>query len=142
MQCLTEFEILIPLDVYMVHHKVANNLDTHIGATHMANIICSACKRDIETRQDLAVVGRSFVTYHRKCFKRSRGVYEFYSGYPINSVAMWVILVLLNTALWVTYFLFSAPFKETLYFSLFLLVSFIGFRLIAFFGYEIKLPKK
>ena len=93
-------------------------------------------------RQDLAVVGHSFVTYHRKCFKRSNGIYEFYSGYPINSVAMWVILVLLNTALWVTYFLFSAPLKETFYFSLFLLVSFIGFRLIAFFGYEIKLPKK
>ena len=116
------------------------DLDTHIGATQMANIICSACKREIKTRQDLAVVGRSFVTYHRKCFKRSNGIYEFYSGYPINSVAMWVILVLLNTALWATYILFSAPLKETLYFSLFLLVLFIGFRLIAFFGYEIKLP--
>jgi len=108
----------------------------------MVNIICSACEREIKTRQDLAVVGRSFVTYHRKCFKKSRGIYEFYSGYPINSVAMWVILVLLNTALWATYILFSAPLKETLYFSLFLLVSFIGFRLIAFFGYEMKLPKK
>jgi len=108
----------------------------------MANIICSACKREIKTRQDLAVVGRSFVTYHRKCFKSSNGIYEFYSGYPINSLAMWVIFVLLNSALWATYILFSAPLKETLYFSLFLLVLFASFRLIAFFGYEKKLPKK
>ena len=107
----------------------------------MANIICSVCKREIKTRQELAVVGRSFATYHRKCFKKSKGIYEFYSGYPINSVAMWVIFVLLNTALWATYILFSAPLKETLTFSLFLLVFFVGFRLIAFFGFEIKLPR-
>jgi len=112
------------------------------GATQMANITCSTCKKEIKTRQELVVVGRSFVTYHQKCFKRSKGIYEFYSGYPINSVAMWVILVLLNTALWATYILFNAPLKETLYFSLFLLVLFMAFRLIAFFGYEIRLPKK
>jgi len=126
----------------MVHYSVVNDCDTSIGATQMANIICSACKREIKTRQELAVVGRSFVTYHRKCFKRSKGIYEFYSGYPINSVAMWMILVLLNTALWATYFLFSAPLKETLSFSLFLSVLFVGFRLIAFYGYEVKLPRK
>ena len=108
----------------------------------MTKIICSACKKEIKTRQDLAVVGRSFVTYHRKCFKSSNGIYEFYSGYPINSVAMWMILVLLNAALWATYILFSAPFIETFYFSLFLLAIFIGFRLIAYFGYEIKLPRE
>jgi len=126
----------------MVRHSVVNALDIHIGETEMANITCAACKEEIKTRQELAVVGRSFVTYHRKCFKRSRGIYEFYSGYPINSLAMWVILVLLNTALWATTILLSAPLKETFYFSLFLLVLFIGFRLIAFFGYEIKLPRK
>jgi len=108
----------------------------------MANIICAACKREIKTRQDLVVVGRSFVTYHQKCFKPSNGIYEFYSGYPINSMAMWMILVLLNTALWATYILFNAPLMETFYFSLFSIVLFVGFRLIAYFGHEIKLPKE
>ena len=108
----------------------------------MANIICSACKKEIKRRQDLAVVGRSFVTYHRKCFKPSNGIYEFYSGYSINSVATWVLLVFLNAALWTTYFLFNPPLKETFYFSLFSIVLFVGFRLIAYFGYEIKLPKE
>jgi len=112
------------------------------GVTQMANIFCSACKKEIKTRQDLAVVGRSFVTYHRMCFKRSKGIYKFYSGYPINSAAMWVILVLLNTALWATYLVFAAPLKETFYFSLFSVVLFSAFRLIAYFGYEIKLPRK
>jgi len=108
----------------------------------MAKIICSACKKEIKTRQDLAVVGRSFVTYHRKCFKRSNGIYEFYSGYPINSVVMWTILILLNAALWATCILFNAPLKETFYFTLFSVALFVGFRLIAFLGYEIKLPKE
>jgi hypothetical protein len=105
-------------------------------------MICSECKRTIRTRQDLAVVGRSFVTYHRRCFKRSKGIYKFYSGYPINSMAMWMILVLLNTALWATYIIFSAPLKETFYFSLFSIILFVGFRLISYLGYEIKLPKE
>jgi hypothetical protein len=122
------------------HSGPISALDT--GVTQMANIICSACKKEIKTRQDLAVVGRSFVTYHRMCFKRSRGLYKFYSGYPINSVAMWVILALLNAALWASCILFAAPLKETFYFSLFSLVLFIGFRLIAYLGYEIKLPRK
>ena len=108
----------------------------------MAKIICSACKREINTRQVLAVVGRSFVTYHRKCFKTSKGIYKFYSGYPINSVAMWMLLILLNTALWATYILFNAPLKETFYFSLFLISVFVGARLIAYFGYEVKLPRE
>jgi hypothetical protein len=55
---------------------------------------------------------------------------------------MWMILVLLNAALWATYILFNAPLKETFYFSLFLIVLFVGFRIIAYFGYEIKLPKE
>jgi hypothetical protein len=54
---------------------------------------------------------------------------------------MWMVLVLLNTALWATYIIFSAPLKETFYVSLFSIVLFAGFRLIAYFGYEIKLPK-
>ena len=108
----------------------------------MAEIICSACKKAIRTRRDLAVVGRSFVTYHRKCFKKSNGIYRFYSGYPINSVAMWVLLVLLNTALWATYIVFDAPLKETSYMSLFSIILIVGFRLVAFLGYEIKLPRE
>jgi hypothetical protein len=53
-----------------------------------------------------------------------------------------MVLVLLNTALWAAYFLFNAPLKETFYFSLFLIVLFVGARLIAYFGFEIKLPKE
>ena len=108
----------------------------------MTKIICAACKKEIKTREELAVVGRSFVPYHRKCFEKSRGVYEFYSGYPINSVATWVIWGLLNTALWATYFIFEASFSETFVMSLFLTALFVVFRLIVYFGYEIKLPKK
>ena len=107
----------------------------------MTKIICAACKKEIKTREELAVVGRSFVPYHRKCFKKSKGVYEFFSGYPINSGATWVIWGLLNAALWLTYILFEAPFSETFSMSLFVTVLFIVFRLIAYFGYEIKLPK-
>lgn len=107
----------------------------------MANIICSECKRKIETRRDLAVVGRSFIAYHRNCFRRSRGLYKFYSGYPINGMATWVLLALLNSALWTTYVLFGPPLKETFYFSLFSVVVFVGFRLIAYFGLERKLPR-
>ncbi len=108
----------------------------------MKKIICSACKEEIKTREELAVVGRSFLPYHRKCFKKERSVYAFYSGYPINSTATWVIWALLNAALWATYFIYKAPFSETFTMSLFLTALFVGFRLIAYFSYEIKLPKK
>ena len=108
----------------------------------MTKIICAACKKEIETREELAVVGRSFVPYHRECFKKSKGLYEFYSGYPINSAATWVIWGLLNAALWSTYLIFDAPISETFSMSLFLTALFLGFRLIVYFGYEIKLPKK
>ncbi len=108
----------------------------------MTKIICSACKKEIKTRDELAVVGRSFVPYHRKCFKNEKSVYAFYSGYPINSAATWAIWGLLNAALWSTYFIYKAPFSETFFMSLFATVVFVGFRLIAYFGYEVKLPKK
>lgn len=108
----------------------------------MTKIICAACKKEIKTRQELAVVGRSFIPYHRKCFKKSKGVYEFYSGYPINSTATWVIWGLLIAAIWLTYFTFEAPFSETFTMSLLLTALFVGFRLIVYFGFEIKLPKK
>jgi len=107
----------------------------------MTKIICAACKKEIKTREELAVVGRSFVPYHRKCFKKSKDLYAFFSGYPINSTAIWVILAVLNVALWSTYVVFKAPLAETLTMSLFSTVIFAGFRLIAYFGYEVKLPK-
>ena len=108
----------------------------------MTKIICAACNKEIKTRDELAVVGRSFIPYHRKCFKKEKSVYAFYSGYPINSTASWVIWALLNAALWATYFMFEASFSETFTMSLFLTALFAGFRLIAYFSYEIKLPKK
>jgi hypothetical protein len=137
--CVGLFGHAMTLDIGNIHkNSTANSKHDK----QMAKIICSECKSEITTRQDLAVVGRSFVTYHRKCFKTANGIYKFYSGYPINSVAMWMVLVLLNTALWATHILFNTPLKETFYFSLFSLVLFVGARLIAYFGFEIKLPKK
>lgn len=107
----------------------------------MTKIICAACNKEIKTREELAVVGRSFVPYHRTCFKKKKSVYAFYSGYPINSMATWIILAIINTALWITYFTFDAPFSETFAMSMFSTVLFVGFRLMAYVLYEIKLPK-
>jgi len=108
----------------------------------MTKIICATCKKEIKTREELAVVGRAFVPYHRRCFKQSKGVYKFFSGYPINSRVTWVLLGLINTALWSAYFFFDAPYSETLGLSLFSVILFAGLRLVAYLAYEIRLPKK
>ena len=108
----------------------------------MGTILCTACHKEIKTREELAVVGRSFKPYHRTCFKRAKGIYEFYSGYPVNSAATWIILAVINGAIWGVYAKYDAPFGEALTISLFSVVLFVVFRLIAYFGYEVKLPKK
>lgn len=108
----------------------------------MSKVICAACKKEINSRKELAVVGRSFIPYHKACFKKRGDIYTFYSGYPINGSATWWLLLVINMALWAVFMLFHAPFKETLYLSLFSLALLLGFRLIAYFSYEIKLPKQ
>ena len=109
---------------------------------HMTKIICTECKKEIHSRKELAVVGRSFKPYHKECFKNAKGIYTFYSGYPINGNFTWILIALINIALWSTYLVFHAEFIETLYMSLFATVLFLGFRLISYFFYEIKLPKE
>ena len=108
----------------------------------MTKIVCTECKEEILSRKDLAVVGRSFKPYHKECFKNSKSLYAFFSGYAINGNFTWILLLLLNFALWSTYIVFHADFTETLYMSLFATVLFLSFRLISYFFYEIKLPKK
>jgi hypothetical protein len=107
----------------------------------MPNILCAVCKKSIASRKDLAVVGRSFVPHHKACFKKRKDLFSFVSGYPINSSATWWLLILINLALWATYLLFQAPLKETAVLSTFSIVLLLGFRLVAYFGYERKLPK-
>jgi len=108
----------------------------------MSKIICAVCKEEIVSRKELAVVGKSFIPHHKECFKKRKDVYAFYSGYPINSSATWWLLILINMALWATYLLFDAPFKETLYMSIFSIILLLGFRLISYFSYETKLPSE
>ncbi|MCJ7766203.1 MAG: hypothetical protein MUP09_09730 [Thiovulaceae bacterium] len=106
----------------------------------MSKIICAACKKEIVSRKELAVVGRAFIPYHKVCFKKRKGIYAFYSGYPINSGATWLLLAVINAALWAVYLLYNAPFKETLYMSLFSILLLLGFRLVSYLVYEIRLP--
>ncbi len=106
----------------------------------MSKIICAACKKEIVSRKELAVVGSAFIPYHKACFKTQKRVYTFYSGYPINSATTWVLLAVINAALWGVYLLFNAPFAETLSMSLFCAVVLAGFRLIAYLAYERRLP--
>jgi len=108
----------------------------------MPKIVCAVCKKNIVSRKELAVVGKSFIPHHKECFKKRRDIYAFYSGYPINSSATWWLLIVINMALWATFLLFDAPFKETCYMSIFSIILLLGFRLIAYFSYEIKLPNK
>ena len=108
----------------------------------MSKVLCAVCKKRIVSRKELAVVGRSFIPHHKECFKNRSDIYAFYSGYRINGSATWWLLIVINIALWATYLLFDAPFKETSYMSIFSVVLLLGFRLIAYFSYEIKLPNE
>ena len=99
---------------------------------------CRACEKPIDSKSDLAVVGRSFYTYHNRCFEniKHKDIYAFYSGYKINGWFPWVFLIVLNLMLWVTYYLFNAPFQEVLIFSIFLFSMTLVFRGISYFFYE------
>ena len=99
---------------------------------------CRECKKPINSKNDLAVVGKSFYTYHDKCFNNTKhkDIYAFYSGYKTNGWFPWVMLVILNLMLWGTYYLFNAPFEEVLTFSMFILAMTLLFRGISYIFYE------
>ncbi len=101
-------------------------------------IICHECKEPIVSRDDLAVVGNAFITYHRKCFEevKHKKIYPFYSGYRTNGPFTWVMLIFFNVALWATYFILKAPLDEIQIFSLFISSWIVFFRLISYLSYE------
>ena len=101
-------------------------------------ILCHECKKPILTKDDLAVVGNSFITYHNKCFEsiKQKKVYAFYSGYKSNGMFPWVMLLILNTAIWVTFYFFSPPINEVIVFSAFISAMILFYRIMSYILYE------
>lgn len=101
-------------------------------------ILCHECKKPILNRDDLAVVGNSFITYHNKCFEsiKHKKVYAFYSGYKSNGMFPWVMLLILNTAIWVIFYLFSPPINEVIVFSAFISAMILFYRIMSYILYE------
>jgi len=99
---------------------------------------CKACNKPIERKEDLAVVGRSFHTYHNECFDaiKHKDAYAFYSGYKTNGWFPWIMLIILNLMIWGTYYFFDAPFDEVIVFSLLLVAMTLLFRTISYLFYE------
>ena len=100
--------------------------------------LCHECKEPILSKDDLAVVGNSFIPYHNKCFQKikSKKVYTFYSGYKSNGLFPWVMLVILNSALWSTFYFFDAPINEVILFSTFISSGILFFRITSYILYE------
>ncbi len=103
-------------------------------------IICHECKELILNKDDLAVVGNSFVTYHNKCFKKIKykNIYAFYSGYKTNGIFPWILLIILNAGIWSTYYFLNAQIDidEIITFSVFLFAMIIFLRLMSYLLYE------
>ncbi len=101
-------------------------------------IICHECKEPILSKHDLAVVGNSFITYHDKCFDKikHKNVYAFYSGYKTNGIFPWIMLFILNSAIWGTFYFFNPPIIEVIQFSVFISVMIMFFRLLSYILYE------
>ena len=99
---------------------------------------CKACKKPIDIKDDLAVVGKSFYTFHNRCFNeiKHRDLYAFYSGYKTNGWFPWIMLLILNCMLWGTYYFFHAPFEEVFTFSMFICAMTLLFRGISYIFYE------
>jgi len=101
-------------------------------------IVCHECHKLILNKDDLAVVGNSFITYHEKCFEKikHKNMYAFYSGYKSNGIFPWIMLIILNSAIWGTFYLFNAPINEVILFSLFISSVIIFFRVMSYVLYE------
>jgi len=102
------------------------------------NILCHECEEPILSKDDLAVVGNAFIPYHNKCFEKikSKKIYAFYSGYKSNGVFPWVMLVILNSALWGTFYFFDAPINEVILFSTFISSGILFFRIMSYMLHE------
>ncbi len=101
-------------------------------------ILCHHCKQPIQTKEELAVVGNGFLTYHNKCFDsiKHSNTYAFYSGYKSNGYFPWLMIIVLNILLWGTYTLYHPPFYEVLTMSLFISTMVLFYRLTAYLLYE------
>ncbi len=101
-------------------------------------IICHECKEPILKKDDLAVVGNSFITYHNECFEKikHKNVYAFYSGYKTNGIFPWIMLIILNSGIWGTFYFFNAPIDEVITFSAFISSGIIFLRLMSYLLYD------
>jgi hypothetical protein len=101
-------------------------------------IICHECHKPILNKDDLAVVGNSFITYHDKCFEKikHKNIYAFYSGYKSNGIFPWIMLIILNSAIWSTFYFFDTPINEVILFSAFISSIIIFFRVMSYVLYE------
>ena len=102
------------------------------------DILCHECKKPILTKDDLAVVGNSFIPYHNKCFEsiKHKNIYAFYSGYKSNGMFPWVLLLILNTAIWGTFYFFDTPINEVIIFSTFISSLILFYRIMSYVLYE------
>ncbi len=102
------------------------------------DIVCHECKKPILYKADLAVVGNSFIPFHDKCFNsiKHKNIYAFYSGYKSNGLFPWVMLILLNSAIWATFYFFNAPIDEVVTFSIFISAMILFLRVMSYILYE------
>ena len=101
-------------------------------------ILCHECKKPILNKDDLAVVGNAFITYHNRCFEsiKHKKVYAFYSGYKSNGMFPWVMLLILNNALWSTFYFFNPPINEAFIFSILISSGILFYRITSYVLYE------
>ena len=104
----------------------------------MKEIICHECKERILNKNDLAVVGNAFITYHNECFEKikHKNVYAFYSGYKSNGMFPWIMLIILNSAIWSTFYFFNAPINEVAVMSALISSGIIFFRVMSYVLFE------
>lgn len=105
-------------------------------------IICSECKEQIHSRDELAVVGNVFLPYHDECFNsiKHRNIYAFYSAYKTNGPFPWVMMVILNLILWAAYIFLNAPYDEVVLFNTLIVAMTLFFRITSYLLYERYLP--
>lgn len=109
----------------------------------MKDVICQGCNKPIRRRSELAVVGKTFLTYHRDCYARASLGTRFVHGYRINGPALWYILFLINGMMFGALFFLpnvkmDGEFKTILVFGNAVI---IGIRLLSYIFVELRVPK-
>ena len=101
-------------------------------------IYCHHCKEPILSKEELAVVGNSFIPYHNSCFEsiKHKNIYAFYSGYKTNGIFPWILMILLNSAIWAAFFWLHPPLDEVIVMSAALTGFMLIFRLLSYILYE------